>query len=388
MDDDKLTELLWEHDEKGLAALKAKHGRLILNICRGILKSPQDAEECLNDALLAMWNSIPPDRPENLTAYAAKIARRKAVDRLRYNTAAIRNAELLTELDECIPSSYRAEEKAEKSELSAALNDWLRKQGEKQQRLFVQRYFLMNSVLKSAEKTGMSLTAATTALSRRSLKPRKFSRAYIVIAIAAALTLLMGAVVINRQTLESNNAQVTYNIISQTQARILTYEEILELGGVHKNDNDNPWDYGIFQFDELTPSELLSEFNLPVLGNENFTELKGPEYFFHKDDDITASFYYELLDNETGAKLMIRMKAILDEERITSAGILNWDIDEILELNDGSKAMFSYFPADETASGSEFNNIFFSYEGIKYDMTVYFVDGDTCKEILNRLGIL
>ena len=222
----------------------------------------------------------------------------------------------------------------------------------------------------------------------RSLKPRKFSRAYIVIAIAAALTLLMGAVVINRQTLESNNAQVTYNIISQTQARILTYEEILELGGVHKNDNDNPWDYGIFQFDELTPSELLSEFNLPVLGNENFTELKGPEYFFHKDDDITASFYYELLDNETGAKLMIRMKAILDEERITSAGILNWDIDEILELNDGSKAMFSYFPADETASGSEFNNIFFCYEGIKYDMTVYFVDGDTCKEILNRLGIL
>ena len=71
VDDDKLTELLWEHDEKGLAALKAKHGRLILNICRGILKSPQDAEECLNDALLAMWNSIPPDRPENLTAYAA-----------------------------------------------------------------------------------------------------------------------------------------------------------------------------------------------------------------------------------------------------------------------------------------------------------------------------
>lgn len=172
MDDDKLTELLWEHDEKGLAALKAKYGRLILKICRGILKSPQDAEECLNDALLAMWNSIPPDRPENLTAYAAKIARRKAVDRLRYNTAAIRNAELLTELDECIPSSYRAEEKAEKSELSAALNDWLRKQGEKQQRLFVQRYFLMNSVLKSAEKTGMSLTAATTALSRmrKSLK--------------------------------------------------------------------------------------------------------------------------------------------------------------------------------------------------------------------------
>lgn len=222
----------------------------------------------------------------------------------------------------------------------------------------------------------------------RSLKPRKFSRAYIVIAIAAALTLLMGAVVISRHTLSADNAQMTYNIISQKQANVLTYEEILELGGVHINDNDNPWDYGIFEFAELTPSELLAEFNLPVLGNENFTELKGPRYFFSKGDDITADFNYELLDNETGAKLMIRMEAILDEERITSSGRLEWDIDEILELNDGSKAMYTYVPAEEAASGDEFNMIQFSYEGIKYDMIIYFVDSDTCKEILDRLGIL
>ncbi|MDE6031492.1 MAG: sigma-70 family RNA polymerase sigma factor [Oscillospiraceae bacterium] len=176
MEDDKLTDLLWEHDEKGLAALKAKHGRLIMKICRGILKSPQDAEECLNDTLLAVWNSIPPDKPEKLTAYTAKVARRKALDRLRYNTAAIRNSDLLTELDECIPSSYRAEDEAERSELSAALNGWLKNQSEKQQRLFVQRYFLMNSVLRSAEKAGMSLTAATTALSRM----RKSLKEYLI----------------------------------------------------------------------------------------------------------------------------------------------------------------------------------------------------------------
>ncbi|MDE7193729.1 MAG: sigma-70 family RNA polymerase sigma factor [Oscillospiraceae bacterium] len=122
MEDAKLTELLWEHDEKGLAALKTKYGRLILKVCRGILRSPQDAEECFNDTMLAVWNSIPPDKPEKLTAYAAKIARRKALDRLRYNTAAIRDSDLLTELDECIPSSCRAEEAAERSELSAALS--------------------------------------------------------------------------------------------------------------------------------------------------------------------------------------------------------------------------------------------------------------------------
>lgn len=222
----------------------------------------------------------------------------------------------------------------------------------------------------------------------RSLKPRKFSRTYIVIAMAAALTLLMGAVAISRHTLNAYNYQMTYNIISQTQANVLTYEEILELGGVNTNGNDNPWDYGIFEFAELTPSELLAEFNLPFLGNENFTELKGPRYTFNKSEDITADFNYELIDNETGAKLLIRMEAILDEERITSTGRLEWDIDEVLKLNDGSKAMYTYISAEESASGSEFNLIYFSYGGIKYDISIYFVDSDTCKEVLDRLGIL
>lgn len=166
MEDTAMTELLYNNDERGLSALRQKHYRLMIKIARGILGSPEDAEECVNDALLAVWNSIPPDKPEKLLPYVCRITRRKAIDRLRYNTAAIRNAELLSELDECVPSGCDVQDAAEKSELAAALNAWAKTLPEKQRRLFVFRYFSMCSVKEAAKEAGMSVTAATTALMR------------------------------------------------------------------------------------------------------------------------------------------------------------------------------------------------------------------------------
>lgn len=167
MEDIMMTELLYNRDEKGLAELKAKYGRLLMKIACGILKSPEDAEECVNDALYDIWNSIPPAKPEKLLPYVCRITRRKAIDRLRYNKAAVRNADLLSELDECIPSpGCDIQDAAEKAELTAALNNWVKTLPDKQQRLFVYRYFAMYSVKDAAKSAGMSVTAATTALMR------------------------------------------------------------------------------------------------------------------------------------------------------------------------------------------------------------------------------
>lgn len=153
-------------DRSGLDEINSKYGRLILSVIRGVLKSPQDVEEVENDVLFAVWEELQSQKPDNLTAFICKIARRKAVDRLRYNTAAIRNSDLLTELDECLPSGYSPESEIEKAELRRALNEWLRSQNENRQRLFISRYFYMNSVKEAARECKMSVTAATTALSR------------------------------------------------------------------------------------------------------------------------------------------------------------------------------------------------------------------------------
>ena len=166
MDDAVIVNKLANRDQSGLRELKSKYGRLIANVCRGILKSPQDIEEVENDVLLAVWEGISRDDPENLTAYICKIARRKSVDKLRYNTAAVRNSDLLTELDECLPSGSSIEDAAENAELSKVLSEWLRSLDERQRKLFTLRYFHMYSTKDAAKACSMSRTAVTTALSR------------------------------------------------------------------------------------------------------------------------------------------------------------------------------------------------------------------------------
>lgn len=175
MDDNEIVELLYNKDEKGVKAARDKFSGLISRICGGILRSKQDAEECANDTLLKLWEAIPPERPENLTGYICKIARRLTLNRLRYNTSAMRNSDLLTELDECLPADVRSvEERAELSELSNTINEWLRGQSEKQRRLFTLRYFYMMSVKEAARDCKMSKTAATTALMRLRESLKKF----------------------------------------------------------------------------------------------------------------------------------------------------------------------------------------------------------------------
>lgn len=181
MDDAVIANKLANRDQSGLRELKSKYGRLIASVCRSVLKSPQDIEEVENDVLYAVWEGIPRDDPENLTAYICRIARRRAVDKLRYNTAAVRNSDLLTELDECLPSGCSPEDSAEKAELAEAMNEWLRSLDEKQRKLFTLRYFYMYSTKEAAKACSMSQTAVTTALSRLrgSLKKYLIERGFL-----------------------------------------------------------------------------------------------------------------------------------------------------------------------------------------------------------------
>ena len=174
VEDERITALLTERSEQGLAELRSKYSRLILKVSRGILSSPEDAEEVVNDTLLAVWNGISHDKPQNLKAYVCRIARRKAVDKLRYNKAAVRNADLLTELDECIPAGYSVEDNAERVELALALNDWLNTLDNTKRQLFTLRYFYMETVKTAAKSCKMSETAASTALARLRENLRKY----------------------------------------------------------------------------------------------------------------------------------------------------------------------------------------------------------------------
>ena len=52
-------------------------------IAFNILGSNEDAEECVNDVLLALWNAIPPDIPADFGAYIGRAVRNRSLEILR-----------------------------------------------------------------------------------------------------------------------------------------------------------------------------------------------------------------------------------------------------------------------------------------------------------------
>ena len=154
MDDKTIVDLLWQRDESVLAEVDLCYGRLYKGMLRRVLHDEQDVDECANDVRMALWNSVPPNRPQHLGAYLCTLARRIAIDRLRYNTRAKRNPAytvLLSELEECLPDP-RSFFVDDGGGLRQVLSDFVRELDPKTQIFFVRRYVYMETVPELAER--------------------------------------------------------------------------------------------------------------------------------------------------------------------------------------------------------------------------------------------
>ena len=178
MNDKVLVQEIRERKETGLSGAKAQYGAYCLYIARNILHSEEDAEECLNDALLAAWNSIPPQKPENLKTYLGKLIREIAVDRWRRNTAQKRVSPAsivpLDELEEMIGAGS-VEEAAEEAELSRLISDFLRTLPETERTLFLRRYWYYDSIQQISKRYGFGKSKVSVTL----LRTRKKLAAYL-----------------------------------------------------------------------------------------------------------------------------------------------------------------------------------------------------------------
>lgn len=177
MDDASILELFRKRDERAIAELKRKYERLCLHIAGNILSLREDSEECVNSAYLELWNSIPPDDPENLKTYLCRIVRNTALDRLKYNSAAKRSSLLtvsLDELSECIPDNKNFSDGVSVRRLSEDINRFLRTQDELHRKVFVRRYWYGESVQAIAEFYGIKEKTAATYLFRTRKKLKNF----------------------------------------------------------------------------------------------------------------------------------------------------------------------------------------------------------------------
>lgn len=168
MEDLQILDALFARCEKALAALAEKYGKGLLNLAMNILGSQADAEETVNDTYLALWNAIPPQRPDPLAPYVYRTGRNQALKRLRANTAQKRDSRYdlcLEELGEALPGGT-AEDALDAKLLGQAINRYLATLSRDHRTLFVKRYWFGQSVADIAKESGLSAGTVSTRLSR------------------------------------------------------------------------------------------------------------------------------------------------------------------------------------------------------------------------------
>ncbi|MBQ7715285.1 MAG: sigma-70 family RNA polymerase sigma factor [Clostridia bacterium] len=172
-EDEEIIRHFFERDENALVETQKKYGKLFLSISLGILKSPEDAMECVNDTYLKLWNSIPPDCPRSLRAYGARIAKNLSLNRADYNNAEKRGGgEILTELDESVPDTTADAESF--GDLTSLIDSFLRKTDRESRVEFVLRYWYCLPVEEVAHRTGRTVSSTKTRLFKTRQKLRKY----------------------------------------------------------------------------------------------------------------------------------------------------------------------------------------------------------------------
>ena len=179
-DDSRIIALLQKRDEQALQIIKKQYSVLCFQIAFRITGNREDADECVSDMLINVWNTIPPNEPDSLRAYLASLVSRSAIDKIKGSHRKKRGGDqfvtALDELSEIIPSAESVEKQIEERELSAALNAWLLTLPIEHRRVFMQRYFFPESLQTIAEKNGMKVNALTKLLLRLRKKLKEYLR--------------------------------------------------------------------------------------------------------------------------------------------------------------------------------------------------------------------
>lgn len=177
MDDNEIITLFWQRDEKAIKYTSDKYGRYCERIALNILGSSNDAEECVNDTYLRLWNSIPPARPTSLLAFIGTVARNISLDAYRKKRSELRlMSEYCISLEELKGTLGDASEPAETdaSQVGELINAFLAREKERDRRVFVCRYYYFDSIEDIAKHHGMTESKVKSILFRMRKRLKKY----------------------------------------------------------------------------------------------------------------------------------------------------------------------------------------------------------------------
>lgn len=162
MDDRELLQLFRERAEKVFDLLARRFGRRLHLTAMNILDCEQDAEECVNDTYLSLWNAIPPAAPEPLTPYVLRTGKNIALNRLRARNTQKRGGYMLS-LEELAGTVPAPEQDAQ---LGKALNQWLSTLSKRDRIIFLRRHWFGDGVKDIAKALGTTENAVSLRLHR------------------------------------------------------------------------------------------------------------------------------------------------------------------------------------------------------------------------------
>ena len=175
--DELIIAMLMQHDEAALHAIRRKYGSAAERTAKRILGNPQDAEEIVDDALLRIWNAVPPERPDDLGAYFTSAVRRLALNCLEKRNAAKRGSgvpALGQEAAEQIPAPGEIEQIVEQSMMRDALQRFLDTLSADARTVFVLRYTAEMTVAEVAKRCGFSESKVAVSLMRTRAKLKQY----------------------------------------------------------------------------------------------------------------------------------------------------------------------------------------------------------------------
>lgn len=167
MDDKDIVAMYFERNENAVSETIEQYGAVLTRFAGRFLKDRRDVEECVNETYAKAWNSIPPNRPDNLFAYLAKICRCTAFKIIEKETAQKRSVQLVeftAEMAECLPDQSNRDGIDDR--ISELISEYLKTLNKDKCAVFIGRYWYSESIAAISEKTGFSESKVKSMLHR------------------------------------------------------------------------------------------------------------------------------------------------------------------------------------------------------------------------------
>ena len=176
MDDKQIVQLYLDRNKQAVSATAEKYGNSCTEIAKNILGDKEEAAECVNDAYLKAWNSIPPHNPKSLSVFLGNITRDLAIKRYKEKFCSKQDGDevamILEEIAEFV--SDTEEHAVDLEELFEAINGFLGGLPMEKRSIFICRYWYFDRVSDIAKRFGTMKIFISITLKRLRFKLHEY----------------------------------------------------------------------------------------------------------------------------------------------------------------------------------------------------------------------